>query len=68
MKQQLEETRGRLQAREADLEVERRKVGALSGAKELNLRLQLELREARQEREKLHETVRDLASEAERTG
>jgi FtsZ-binding cell division protein ZapB len=48
------------------LEVERRKVQSLSNVKEQNIVLQLELREYRHERERLHQSVQDMAEEQAR--
>ncbi len=57
MKQQVEEVRTTAQRTEGDLEVERRRVQSLQNVKEQNLVLQLELRDYKQEREKLHQSI-----------
>jgi hypothetical protein len=50
----LEETRNNTERKESDLEIERRRVQSLSNIKEQNIIMQLEMREYKQEREKLH--------------
>jgi len=48
------------------LEVERRRVQGLQNIKEQSLVMQLEIREYKQEREKLHQSIKDMSSECER--
>ena len=52
--------------KEAELEVERRRVQSLANIKEQNIMLQLEVREYKQERERLHQSIKDMTSEWER--
>jgi phage-related minor tail protein len=54
LKQQIEEMRCTAARKESELEVEQRRSMGLQNIKEQNIMLQLELREYRQERERLH--------------
>lgn len=54
LKQQIEEMRCAAARAATDLEVEQRRAMGLQNIKEQNIMLQLELRECRQERERMH--------------
>ena len=62
----MEEVRNGAQRTESDLEVERRRVQGLQNIKEQSIVMQLEIREYKQEREKLHQSIQDMSSECER--
>lgn len=55
-----------MERKESDLELEKRRVQSLGNVKEQNIMLQLELREYRQEKDKLHQTIQDISNECER--
>jgi hypothetical protein len=59
--------RSNLQRKDSELDVERRRIQSLGNIKEQNILLQLEVREYKQERERLHQSIQDLSSEWDRT-
>ncbi len=63
LKEQLDQTNCELQKKEGELEVEKTKVVSLSNVKELNNRLQNELRESKQERDQIHKTIQQIIGE-----
>ena len=66
LKQQIEEMRCAAARKDSELEVEQRRAMGLQNIKEQNIMLQLELREYRQERDRLHQAMQDVTSEWER--
>ena len=57
--------RSTCQRKDSELEVERRRIQALGNVKEQNILLQLEVREYKQERERLHQSIQDMTQEWE---
>jgi chromosome segregation ATPase len=66
LKQQIEEMRCTVTRKDSELEMEFRRSQGLLNIKEQNIMLQLELREYRQERERMHQAMQDLTGEWER--
>ena len=59
--------RNTVERKDGDIEIEKRRVQNLTNVKEQNIMMQLELREYRQERDKLHQTIQDISSECDRS-